>query len=71
VEFRTVGIRDQIRTIDRDYFLPPIHREFVWEIDQIERLFDSVFGDFPIGFFLFWKVDEKNKEEWAIFEFIR
>ncbi|MBI3825623.1 MAG: DUF262 domain-containing protein [Candidatus Rokubacteria bacterium] len=60
-----------ISGINRDYFLPAIQREFVWEPDQIEKLFDSILGDYPIGSFLFWKVDEKNKEEWTTFEFIR
>ena len=34
-------------------------------------MFDSILGDYPIGSFLFWKVDEKKKEEWTTFEFIR
>jgi uncharacterized protein with ParB-like and HNH nuclease domain len=71
MEYRAVRIRDEIRAIDRDYFLPAIYREFVRETVQIERLFDSILGDYPIGSFLFRKVDEKNKEEWTIFEFIR
>ena|ERR1022692_3181806 len=29
------------------------------------------FNRTKIGSFLFWKVDEKNKEEWTTFEFIR
>ena len=29
---------------------------------KIEKLFDSITGDDPIGSFLFWRVDEKNKE---------
>src|SRR5579872_3358626 len=71
MEYRPVRIRDVISATNKDYFLPAIQREFVWEPDQIERLFDSILGDYPIGSFLFWKVDEKNKEEWTTFEFIR
>jgi hypothetical protein len=71
MEYRAVRIKDVITGINRDYFLPAIQREFVWEPDQIERLFDSILGDYPIGSFLFWKVDEKNKEQWVTFEFIR
>jgi hypothetical protein len=71
MEYRPVRIKDVISATNKDYFLPAIQREFVWEPDQIERLFDSILGDYPIGSFLFWKVDEKNKEEWATFEFIR
>ena len=71
MEYRPVRIKDVISAINKDFFLPAIQREFVWEPDQIERLFDSILGDYPIGSFLFWKVDEQNKEEWTTFEFIR
>jgi len=71
VEYRAVRIKDVINGINRDYFLPAIQREFVWDTDQIEKLFDSILGDYPIGSFLFWKVDEENKDQWATFEFIR
>ena len=39
------------------YVLPAIQREFVWKPDQIEKLFDSLMRGYPIGAFLFWKVD--------------
>jgi Protein of unknown function DUF262 len=71
MEYRPVRIKDVVAGINKDYFLPAIQREFVWEPDQIERLFDSIMGDYPIGSFLFWKVDQKNKEQWTTFEFIR
>jgi uncharacterized protein with ParB-like and HNH nuclease domain len=71
MEYRAVRIKDVISSINKDYFLPAIQREFVWRTDQIEKLFDSILADYPIGSFLFWKVDEKNKEQWATFEFIR
>lgn len=71
MEYRPVRIKDVISSVNKEYFLPAIQREFVWEPDQIERLFDSILGDYPIGSFLFWKIDEKNKEEWTTFEFIR
>ena len=28
-------------------------------------------ADFPIGSFLFWKLEQKNKDEWPVYEFIR
>src|SRR5438309_10582640 len=71
MEYRAVRIKDVISGINRDYFLPAIQREFVWETAQIEKLFDSIMGDYPIGSFLFWKVEEQNKAQWTTFEFIR
>ena len=71
MEYRSVRIKDVIQEINRDYFLPAIQREFVWEPEQIEKLFDSILGEYPIGSFLFWKVKEENKDQWTTFEFIR
>ena len=31
------------------YVLPAIQREYVWGTSQIERLFDSIMQDYPIG----------------------
>lgn len=35
------------------YVLPAIQREYVWGTSQIERLFDSIMQDYPIGAFCF------------------
>jgi hypothetical protein len=44
-------------TLDRiwkhDYVLPAIQREFVWNPEQICKLFDSLMQGFPVGSFLF------------------
>lgn len=61
---------DLIKQVNQDLYLPAIQREFVWEHDKIERLFDSIMADFPIGSLLFWKLEEKNKREWPIYQFI-
>ncbi|MHB1752163.1 MAG: DUF262 domain-containing protein [Acidiferrobacter sp.] len=55
--------------INRTTFLPAIQREYVWDTDGIEKLFDSIMGNYPIGSFLFWKVLEKNKSLWAAYKF--
>ena len=71
MEYRSIRIVDIIDEIKKNnWFLPAIQREFVWKPEQIERLFDSIMADFPIGSFLFWKVAEKNKKEWTVYEFI-
>ncbi|CAM5789170.1 hypothetical protein CCAE64S_02331 [Castellaniella caeni] len=57
--------------VNRTTFLPAVQREYVWDTWGIERLFDSLMSDFPIGVFLFWKVREENKNQWAAYEFIR
>lgn len=71
MEYIPVRVSDIIRQVNRDIYLPAIQREFVWGTDRIERLFDSIMADFPIGSFLYWKLEQKNKDEWPVYEFIR
>lgn len=71
MEYIPVRVSDIIRQVNRDVYLPAIQREFVWGTDRIERLFDSIMADFPIGSFLYWRLDQKNKDEWPVYEFIR
>ena len=71
MDYIPIRASDLIRKVNRDMFLPAIQRELVWEPYRIERLFDSIMSDYPIGTFLFWKLKEENKEEWPIYEFIQ
>lgn len=52
------------------YVLPAIQREFVWKTDQIEKLFDSLMRGYPIGAFLFWKVEAEQAANYAFYDFI-
>lgn len=55
--------------INRTTFLPAIQREYVWDTDGIEKLFDSIMGNYPIGSFLFWKIREEKKSLWTAYKF--
>jgi hypothetical protein len=44
---------------DGGYWLPNIQRSFVWKEEQIERLFDSILREYPIGTLLVWKTKSK------------
>ena len=65
MSYESKSIRDVIDEINRTYFLPAIQREFVWDTYRVEKLFDSIVGDYPISSFLFWKVKEENKKDKA------
>lgn len=56
--------------INQTTFLPAIQREYVWEPDGIERLFDSIMGNYPISSFLFWKIREEKKHLWTAYKFL-
>lgn len=72
MEYISVRVSDIIRQVkNEDIYLPAIQREFVWGPDRIERLFDSIMADFPIGSFLYWKLEQKNRDQWPVYEFIK
>lgn len=45
---------------DGKYVMPAFQRQFVWGMEQIEKLWDSILLDYPIATFLFWHVDDSN-----------
>jgi len=43
------------------FWLPNIQRNFVWKEEQIERLFDSILRQYPIGTLLVWRTKSTIK----------
>lgn len=65
-------IKDTLLAIQNTkYVLPAIQREFVWQPEQIERLFDSLMQGYPFGTFLYWKVDKANSSKYKFYGFVR
>jgi len=52
------------------YVLPAIQREFVWSAEQIEKLLDSLMRGYPIGSFLFWKIDPQSLDSFRFYRFM-
>ena len=71
MEYTPICISDIVRSINRDVYLPAIQREFVWSTEKIERLFDSIMSDFPVGSFLYWRLQEEHRDKWPVYEFLR
>ena len=66
-----ITIKDAMENIHTNrYLLPAIQREFVWRPDQIERLFDSLMRGYPIGSFMFWRVDPATAKEYKFYDFM-
>ena len=42
------------------YVMPAFQRQYVWNMEQIEKLWDSILLNYPIATFLFWHVDDNN-----------
>jgi hypothetical protein len=67
-----ITVKEAIANIyAKKYLLPAIQREVVWDTAQIERLFDSLMRDYPIGSFLFWMVKRKQTGNYQFYEFVR
>ncbi len=43
-----------IAKLNSEYFIPAIQRPYDWEVEQIEKLFDSITKEYPISTFLLW-----------------
>jgi uncharacterized protein with ParB-like and HNH nuclease domain len=67
-------IKDVLTEIENGkLFLPAIQRKFVWNEEQITKLFDSLMRGYPIGTFLFWDIDKEkdNIKDYVFYDFIR
>jgi len=54
----------------KEYLLPAIQREFVWDADQVRRLVDSLMRGYPIGSFLIWKVSHETARSYVFYDFL-
>lgn len=63
------GALDKIAA--NEYVLPAIQREFVWNPEQICKLFDSVMQGYPFGEFLFWEIQPERSADYRYYGFVR
>jgi uncharacterized protein with ParB-like and HNH nuclease domain len=69
---KPISIKEAIENMEaRQFLLPSIQREFVWKPEQMEKLFDSLMKEYPVGSFLFWSVQGDNVQNYQFYEFIR
>ncbi|EIE29475.1 DUF262 domain-containing protein [Helicobacter pylori] len=82
--FLDKSIKEVVDELNVRYFLPNIQREYVWlkkaDEKKIEQLFDSILRGYPIGSFLFWKLQKEdiaksdeqdnNKLNFQLYQFI-
>lgn len=61
MSYKPSSLFNLIQNINKDLFLPHIQRPFVWEEEQILKLFDSLMRNYPIQTLLFWKTKDEIK----------
>lgn len=54
----------------REYLMPAIQREFVWDAGQITKLVDSLMRGYPVGSFLLWDVKPETAQSYTFYEFL-
>lgn len=70
MSYSAVSIAGVLDRVNADLFLPAIQRPFVWEPEQIVKLFDSLMKGYPISSFLFWDLKNENRTNWEIYRFV-
>lgn len=57
----SITIYEALQNIESGkYVMPAFQRQYVWGMEQIEKIWDSILLDYPIATFLFWHVDDSN-----------
>lgn len=57
----SISIYEALQNIQEGkYVMPAFQRQYVWSMEQVEKLWDSILLDYPIATFLFWHVDDDN-----------
>jgi uncharacterized protein with ParB-like and HNH nuclease domain len=69
--YKSETIADTIAKLNSIYFIPAIQRPYVWEAEQIEKLFDSLMKEYPISTFLVWQPPAGNKNNWHTYRFVQ
>lgn len=61
MSYKPSSLFNLIQRINQSVFLPHIQRPFVWEEEQMLKLFDSLMRNYPIQTLLFWKTKDEIK----------
>lgn len=61
MSYKPSSLFNLIQVINKNFFLPHIQRPFVWEEEQMLKLFDSLMRNYPIQTLLFWKTKDEIK----------
>ena len=58
IETEAMNLRDFVRKLtDGEFLIPSFQREFVWDPQDIIKLWDSLYRFYPIGSILYWNTD--------------
>ncbi|CDK39851.1 DUF262 domain-containing protein [Halorubrum sp. AJ67] len=64
-------VEELLNGINNRIFLPGLQREFVWNPNQIESLFDSLVREYPVGIITIWKTRSGSVDNYTTYRFLR
>lgn len=72
MSYQKTSIKGIIKDIEGSkVYLPALQRKFVWDKHRIQLLFDSIMRNYPIGTFLFWKLNRTKANTYVFYEFLK
>jgi hypothetical protein len=71
MNYQSETIWSALQKLNKEYFLPTLQREFVWDSSRICKLFDSLMRGYPISSFLLWKVPPEAHGDLEIYKFLK
>lgn len=66
-----ITVKEAMEKINhRDYLIPAFQREYVWDHERVENLFDSLMREYPINSMLFWQVTQPSYTSFTYYDFL-
>lgn len=60
-KYEDMSVLDALNYVKNgNMLLPDIQREYVWDYWEIEKLFESIVDEYPVGSCIFWKTTKSN-----------
>ena len=53
------------QAVSKEVDIPEFQRDFVWDAEQVKKLAESLYRDYPVGSFLLWKSSEYQEAKTA------
>lgn len=64
--FEQLKIREIVKqAVSKNVDIPEFQREFIWDAEQVKKLAESLYRDYPVGSFLFWDSSEYQESKTA------
>jgi hypothetical protein len=69
-ESESKTIRETLPHLNESMFIPSLQRDYCWDQQQIEKLWDSLLRGLPLGSLLLWEADSGNDRDEPAYSFI-